>query len=68
MGCHNGSNGTPLEPPLFWLDNTFFLSLLANFKAKIGRNSFNKRKSILEMCSAVVLPLSSLEPFCTGNK
>jgi hypothetical protein len=20
---HNGSNGTPLDPPLFWLDNTF---------------------------------------------
>ncbi len=20
---HNGLNGTPLDPPLFWLDNTF---------------------------------------------
>ena len=25
MGRHNGSNGTPLDPPLFWLDNTFKL-------------------------------------------
>jgi hypothetical protein len=23
VGSHNGSNGTPLDPPLFWLDNTF---------------------------------------------
>ncbi len=23
MGSHNGSNGTPLDTPLFWLDNTF---------------------------------------------
>ncbi len=23
MESHNGSNGTPLDPPLFWLDNTF---------------------------------------------
>jgi hypothetical protein len=23
MGTHNGSNGTLLDPPLFWLDNTF---------------------------------------------
>jgi hypothetical protein len=23
MRSHNGSNGTPLDPPLFWLDNTF---------------------------------------------
>ncbi len=22
MGCHNGSNGTPLDPPLFWLHIT----------------------------------------------
>jgi hypothetical protein len=23
MRSHNGSNGTPLEPPIFWLDNIF---------------------------------------------
>jgi hypothetical protein len=23
VGCQNGSNGTPLDPPLFWLDNIF---------------------------------------------
>jgi hypothetical protein len=23
MGSHDGSNGTPLDPPLFWLDNIF---------------------------------------------
>jgi hypothetical protein len=23
VGCQNGSNGTPLIPPLFWLDNIF---------------------------------------------
>ncbi len=23
IGCQNGSNGTPLDPPLFWLDNIF---------------------------------------------
>jgi hypothetical protein len=25
VGCQNGSNGTPLYPPLFWLDNIFKL-------------------------------------------
>ena len=25
VGCQNGSNGTPLDPPLFWLDNIFKL-------------------------------------------
>jgi hypothetical protein len=23
VGSQNGSNGTPLDPPLFWLDNIF---------------------------------------------
>jgi hypothetical protein len=23
MRSHHGSNDTPLDPPLFWLDNTF---------------------------------------------
>jgi hypothetical protein len=23
VGCQNGSKGTPLDPPLFWLDNIF---------------------------------------------
>jgi hypothetical protein len=23
VGCQNGLNGTPLDPPLFWLDNIF---------------------------------------------
>ena len=23
VGSRNGSNGTPLNPPLFWLDNIF---------------------------------------------
>jgi hypothetical protein len=23
VGSQNGSNGTPLNPPLFWLDNIF---------------------------------------------
>ncbi len=25
VGSPNGSNGTPLDPPLFWLDNIFKL-------------------------------------------
>jgi hypothetical protein len=31
MGSHNGSNGTPLDPPLFWLDNTFKLKGKGNW-------------------------------------
>jgi hypothetical protein len=33
MGSHNGSNGTPLDPPLFWLDNTFKLTDFPNYYA-----------------------------------
>ncbi len=27
VGCQNGSNGTPLDPPLFWRDNIFKMSI-----------------------------------------
>ncbi len=27
VGCQNGSNGTPLDPPLFWLDNIFKIGI-----------------------------------------
>jgi hypothetical protein len=27
MGSHSGSNGNPLDPPLFWLDNTFIVEM-----------------------------------------
>jgi hypothetical protein len=36
MGSRNGSNGTPLDPPLFWLDNTFKF-----FYAMICASSFH---------------------------
>ncbi len=45
MGSHNGSNGNPLEPPLFWLDNTFNMMFFLSLTAKIGRNGFKKRKT-----------------------
>jgi hypothetical protein len=33
MGSHNGSNGTPLDPPLFWLDNIFKASEIRQLEA-----------------------------------
>ena len=30
VGSRKGSNGTPLNPPLFWLDNIFNLQSLDN--------------------------------------
>ncbi len=39
VGNQNGSNGTPLDPPLFWLDNIFKGSLQwdnISEKANIG--------------------------------
>jgi hypothetical protein len=35
MRSHNGSNGTPLEPPLFWLDNIFKGSLTRDFRLQV---------------------------------
>jgi hypothetical protein len=34
MRSHNGSNGTPLDPPLVWLDNIF--KELAHFCSQRG--------------------------------
>ncbi len=38
MGSHNGSNGNPLEPPLFWLDNTF--NMMFFYHLYSGRGKF----------------------------
>jgi hypothetical protein len=31
VGCQNGSNGTPLDPTLYWLDNIFKGILYVNY-------------------------------------
>jgi hypothetical protein len=32
VGSQNGLNGTPLDPPLFWLDNIFNTLFLTRFR------------------------------------
>jgi hypothetical protein len=50
MGSHNGLNGTPLEPSLFWLDNTFnmmfLLSLIGNLKPKSDETAQKSEKHV----------------------
>jgi hypothetical protein len=50
-GSPNGSNGTPLDPPLFWLDNifnmeklTFFIYLKAAHKKMLQADNLAYRK------------------------
>jgi hypothetical protein len=64
VGSRNGSNGTPLGPPLFWLDNIFN----DNLKRK---GSTGKRRKNATVCRCTIVhtvsPIRIIRE-CTSNE